>query len=407
MTDSKREIGHAPSWGKRLAGLDGLRGLALLAVILAHTIILLPGSGGYSAFGTALTGLMVHGLTFFFVLSAFLLYRPFASAAIQGRTRPPTREFYRNRILRVWPAYLVIFAIVTWGFGLAVVDNEIPGVERLGRMTDPVDIILNLLLLQNWWPGSAFTGLSVSWSLVTEVSFYAMLPVLGAIAIWFARRGRPVVGALVPAGLMLLMGLCGRLITMGINGGEDIEVESTWLSAINRSIIGQGDLFGLGMIIAVLIVVSDRLSEKRLRTWRIAGWATVFVACVAVLGIGSGEYATPFMGVIFACILLLTQMPKSDAFSRAVVRVMETPLPRLAGEYSLSAYLWHYPVIWFLYKHVGRAVYDSNADIAVSFAIVLVPTVILGAITYHLVEKPAMSKKRRTDRRLSEANTAP
>lgn len=407
MTDSKREVGHAPSWGKRLAGLDGLRGLALLAVILAHTIILLPGSGGYTSFGTALTGLLVHGLTFFFVLSAFLLYRPFASAAIKGRTRPPTREFYRNRILRIWPAYLVILAIVSWGFGLAVVDNEITTVDRLGRMTDPLQIVLNLLLLQGWVPSTAFTGLGVSWSLVTEAAFYAMLPALGGLAIWLARRGRPVLSALVPAVLVLAMGLGGRLITMGIHGGVDIEFDSSWLAVINRSIIGQGDLFGLGMITAVLIVVSDRVSEERLRTWRIVGWSTLFVAAVAVLIIGSGEYATPFMGIIFACIIVLTQMPKSDGFSRGVVRVMETPLPRLAGEYSLSCYLWHYPVIWFLFKHVDRVIYDSNADIAVSFVIVLVPTVILGTITYHLVEKPAMKKKHRTDRRLSEANTAP
>jgi peptidoglycan/LPS O-acetylase OafA/YrhL len=406
MTEPKREVGTVPSWGKRLAGLDGLRGLALLAVVLAHTIILLPGPAGYTSAGNALTGLLVHGLTFFFVLSAFLLYRPFASAVIKGRTRPPTREFYRNRILRIWPAYLVILAIVGWGFGLTVVDNSVTGPERLGYLTDPLQIVLNMLLLQGWVPSTAFTGLGVSWSLVTEAAFYAMLPALGLLAMWLARKRGLIVAALIPAFLVFFIGLAGRLITMGIHGGVDIAFDSTWLAVINRSILGQGDLFGLGMVTAVLIVVSDRVSERRLRTWRIIAWSTIFVAAIAVLLIGSGEYATPFMGIIFACVILVTQMPKSDAFSRFVVRVMEMSLPRLAGEYSLSFYLWHYPVIWFLYKHVDRVIYHSNADIVVSYVIVLVPTLILGIVTHNLVEKPFMKLKHRTDKRTATPTTS-
>ena len=406
MTEPKREVGTAPSWGKRLAGLDGLRGLALLAVVLAHTIILLPGPAGYTSAGNALTGLLVHGLTFFFVLSAFLLYRPFASAVIKGRTRPPTREFYRNRILRIWPAYLVILAIVGWGFGLTVVDNSVTGPDRLGYLTDPLQIVLNMLLLQGWVPSTAFTGLGVSWSLVTEAAFYAMLPALGLLAMWLARKRGLIVAALIPAFLVFFIGLAGRLITMGIHGGVDIAFDSTWLAVINRSILGQGDLFGLGMITAVLIVVSDRVTERRLRTWRITAWSTIFVAAIAVLLIGSGEYATPFMGIIFACVILVTQMPKSDAFSRLVVRLMEMSLPRLAGEYSLSFYLWHYPVIWFLYKHVDRVIYHSNADIVVSYVIVLVPTLILGIITHNLVEKPFMKLKHRTDKRTATPTTS-
>lgn len=406
MTDSKSATGPAPSWGKRLAGLDGLRGVALLAIILAHTIILLPGSGGYTSIGTALTPLLVHGLTLFFVLSAFLLYRPFASAAIvKGRARPQTLEFYRNRVLRVWPAYLVILAIVGWGFGLAVVDNDVSTVDRLGRLTDPLQIILNLLLLQGWWPSTAFTGLGVSWSLVTEVGFYLLLPALGALAVRAARRGRPVVGALVPAILMLVVGLAGRFITVAIHGGVDVDPESTWVAVINRSIIGQGDIFGLGMIAAVLIVASDRFSESQLRTSRIATWVTLFISAVAVLAIGSGEYATPFMAAIFSCVVVLTQIPKSDGISRLIVRIMESPVPRLAGEYSLSCYLWHYPVIWFLFKHVDWVIYDTNADIAVSFAAVMLTTAVLSVVTYQLVEKPAMRKKHRTDRSPSSATT--
>ena len=387
-----------PSWGQRLAGLDGLRGIALLAVILAHTIILLPGPAGYSAVLVKLTGLLVHGLTFFFVLSAFLLYRPYASAAIKGRVAPPTREFYRNRILRIWPAYLVILAIVGWGFGLAVTDNSIANSDRLGYLTDPLQIVLNILLLQGWVPSTAFTGLGVSWSLVTEAAFYALLPLLGLLAVRLARTRRGVVAALIPAFMFLIAGEAGRLITLSINDWVDIDFTSTWLAVFNRSIIGQGDLFGLGMITAVVIVSSDRASEAALRRLRIGAWSLLFLSGFVILAIGSGEIATPFMGLLFACGITVTQLPKRDRLSRTVVRIMEMPPARLAGEYSLSCYLWHYPVVWFLREHFhDQVIYNSTGHVLISYVIVVVPTVILGTITYHLVERPAMRRKHRTD----------
>lgn len=388
----------APSWGQRLAGLDGLRGLALLGVILAHTIILLPGTAGYSAVLVKLTGLLVHGLTFFFVLSAFLLYRPYASAAIKGRTAPPIREFYRNRILRIWPVYLVILAIVGWGFGLAVTDNSIATSDRLGYLTDPLQIILNILLLQGWVPSTAFTGLGVSWSLVTEVAFYVMLPLLGLLTVRLARTRRGIVAALIPAFLLVIAGTAGRLITLSINDWVDIDFTSTWLAVINRSIIGQGDLFGLGMVTAVVIVASDRASESALRRLRSGAWSLLFLSALIVLVIGSGEIATPFMGLIFACGITVTQLPRRDRLSATVVRLMETPPARLAGEYSLSCYLWHYPVVWFLREHFGdQVIYTSTGHVLISFVMVAVPTFILGTVTYHLIERPAMKRKHRTD----------
>ncbi len=96
-----------------MAGIEGLRGIAAGSVMLGHTIILL-GAAGFvvPGFLYPLTGLLLQGLTLFFVLSGFLLYRPFASAIINGRAAPRTRDFLRNRVLRIWPAYLVILGLV-------------------------------------------------------------------------------------------------------------------------------------------------------------------------------------------------------------------------------------------------------------------------------------------------------
>ncbi len=178
------------------------------------------------------------------------------------------------------------------------------------------------------------------------------------------------------------------------------------MAVVNKSIIGQGDIFGLGMLAAVIILAANRFTEAQLRTTRIATWAALLVSSAGVLAIGSGEYATPFMAAIFASLVVLTQLPRSDTFSRILVRAMESPIPRLAGDYSLSSYLWHYPVIWFLFKHADWVRYDTDAELALSFATVVAVTTLLSVITYNLVEKPAMRKKRSTDRSPSAATPA-
>lgn len=100
--------GVAPSWGGRLDGIEGLRGLAAASVMAAHTVILLRDTAEEEPFLSLLTGLSLQGLTLFFVLSRFLLFRPYASVAMYGRPAPRWRDFLRNRVLRIWPAYVVI-----------------------------------------------------------------------------------------------------------------------------------------------------------------------------------------------------------------------------------------------------------------------------------------------------------
>jgi peptidoglycan/LPS O-acetylase OafA/YrhL len=398
---------QAPSWGRRLAGLDGLRGTALCGIILAHVIIFLPEKGSvYSGAQTAMVGILSHSLTFFFVLSAFLLYRPFASAIIKERPQPRTMDFYRNRVLRVWPAYLVILAIVGFGLGLTVVDKDAPTLEGLGRLTDPVLLIANVLLVQNYYPDTAFTGLGVSWSLVTEVGFYILLPPLAYLGVVIARRRSKVLAALVPGLLLFTVGLACRITSIVWAHGGDVRPGSTWHAVFGTSTLVTSDLFGAGMIAAAVLVASGFMTTERLALLRRFSWSIIGVCVICVGLIGNGGKLTPFMGVAFAIGIVLTQMPHPDIASRALVKVMDTAPPRLAGEISLSSYLWHYPILLFVLQHFDGARYGSSVELLMSWVIIAVPTFILGAITYRLVELPAMRQKRRTDRAPAEPKPA-
>src|SRR3954447_24513992 len=132
-----------------LLGLDGLRGLAALAVLADHTVQ--HGSDQSAGVLRVLFGMGAQGLTVFFVLSGFLLYRPFAAALLDGTPMQPTRVYVRNRLLRILPAYWVVFVVAAFVVGVVYLHGDAqfhPGPGNVGRLTDPLTIAANLLLVQ-------------------------------------------------------------------------------------------------------------------------------------------------------------------------------------------------------------------------------------------------------------------
>src|SRR5689334_18949408 len=92
---------------QRLAGLEGPRGVGALCVLLVHLSVHV--SPGFLA--ATRIDFLGQVLIFFFALSGFLLYLPYVQRLVSGRKRPSTTTYLKNRVLRVFPAYLVIFII--------------------------------------------------------------------------------------------------------------------------------------------------------------------------------------------------------------------------------------------------------------------------------------------------------
>ncbi len=177
----------------------------------------------------------------FFVISGFLLYRPFAAARAGGRPRPSTGLYSRRRALRILPGYWTALTL------LAI----FPGV--VGVFTG------------DWWRYYGYLqlysaharngGIQVAWTLCVEVTFYIALP-LWAMTI---RRlpGAGTVGGFVRSELAAL----GLLVLGG--GAVQIAVSRGHLPyALGVSLVGQGAWIALGMALAVLSVVGQR--EPRL-----------------------------------------------------------------------------------------------------------------------------------------------
>ena len=94
----------------RLAGIEGIRAIAATSVLVYHVYLNGAPDARPVDLGVATKPVenLRAGVTLFFVLSGFLLYRVFVAAALRGLPMPSVREYLRNRALRILPAYLVI-----------------------------------------------------------------------------------------------------------------------------------------------------------------------------------------------------------------------------------------------------------------------------------------------------------
>jgi peptidoglycan/LPS O-acetylase OafA/YrhL len=400
--ETTERIAFHPSTTPRLQGIEGLRAIAACSIVLVHVWAFSSPDGvalgGERGIGDALSTLSV-GVTLFFTLSAFLLYRPFAATI--ARAAPPlsTRAYFRNRILRIAPAYWVIL------FACAVVVGTVylPEGNGLGRLTEPLPLLEVGLLVQNYRPSTLLTGIGPAWSLAVELVFYLALPLLVFGAAWIARRTRDrrgrVLALMAPPLLLLLIGLSGKLVA-----GQVLPAPPTagygndWHSVVERSFWAQADLFSFGMVVAVLYVevVDGRLRLPR--HWRAATailGLLVFLPCAWTMNQGEHSYLLQNTGEALALALLFAAIVIPDAGdprSRRVVGFLESPPLVAVGVVSYSVFLWHMPVIVWIEDH-GLTL-GGWGGLLVNTLIIAVPVGALSALTYHFVEKPALRLKR-------------
>src|SRR3954451_6747188 len=177
--------------GGRLHGLDSLRAVAVVVVILHHT------------WGNAVPGILqpIHsygwmGVDLFFVLSGYLIGSQLLRQYAAGRT-PSLADFYVRRGFRVLPAYMVVLAI----YCLAPSLREQPEMVPLWRF---LSFTMNLGFDRS--KGAAF---SHAWSLCVEEHFYLLFPL---VCILLMRRPS-VKGAAVAAGCIVIAEVVIRLFS--------------------------------------------------------------------------------------------------------------------------------------------------------------------------------------------------
>jgi peptidoglycan/LPS O-acetylase OafA/YrhL len=397
-----------PSSGSRLMGIEGMRAVAATTILVYHGWLYSDPSGRPTDLGWLSTSVMPHlvlGVTLFFTLSAFLLYRPFAAAIMRDEPLPGVKKYLGNRALRIVPAYWVIFLIVALVLEAALVD---PSTDSSGALDSDV-LLRNLLLIQGYSPGTLLTGIGPAWSLAVEVVFYLALPLLVLLAWMLARRASTRAGrrlaVLSPALVLLAIGLSGKLVAaFAVTSGSGWD--ATWNSVIQRSFWGQAHLFTLGILIAVLRVDAEDGMLRVPHWWRTALWISLPLVALPLLisGLPLNVYEA-LMIVACGILLALVVLPGSRSTASPLLRLLGSRPLVATGVVSYSLFLWHEPLARWLEAHGLTAA--GTAGFLLNLVVLGTISWLLAALTYRFVELPALRRKSRRTRTREQGAPVP
>jgi peptidoglycan/LPS O-acetylase OafA/YrhL len=374
-----------------LAPLEALRGVAAWSIVTFHVWLFTSAATLTWNLGPATVFMrpLQSGVTLFFVLSGFLLYRPFAQAALSGSARPSIRRYLRNRALRILPAYWTVL-LVSFAAGATVVATAGNGhhVGRLGLE----QLSASLILVQGYRPSTIFTGLQPAWSLGVEAAFYVVLPLVAVVA--SARQRRSV---WLPPALLLAGGFLSKAAFAAAGIGAPRTLSASWASVAGQSLLAHADLFGFGMVAAVVFARWENSGAPPWISSATVGRLLAYLGLpCAVLGF---YFLSPFIYksvVAFFCALLVLRVAASALDVRSGPRraLLESRLASASGRISYSVFLWNYPLLTFLAVHRLLMPGHGAASFVGNLAVAVTVVSLLSVLSYRFVEKPALKLKR-------------
>jgi peptidoglycan/LPS O-acetylase OafA/YrhL len=365
----------------------------VLGVVAAHTS---PVAINREWWGAVLWNGQVW-VVMFFMLSGFLLYRPYLAALVAGRPQPSTGRFLRRRALRIVPGYWVALTLLAIWPGL-------PGVFS-------GDWWRYYGFLQIYPVGSPGQGLGVAWTLCVELTFYLVLPLCAAVT-W--RLGRRDPDRSWVRHQAILLGTLG-LVSMVLRAGVWFGPVPSWTAG---SLLGQFDYFAIGMglaVISVAIVQSDReLSWVRV----IDRFPGIFIALSAAVYLFTCHFApkqlpnVPVLHLIMrpvsflhaeanywlsalASVLLMLPVVFGDQRRGMSRRILGLRGLVGLGGVSYGVYLYHDPVLGRVAHFVGTHPWTwvSGTAVPALFFPTLAISIPIAVLSYRYVELPFLRRR--------------
>ena len=225
---------------RREHALDGLRGLAALAVLGFHTWLYRDNRPLHQRPKGLLNNVFFNlnvGLICFFVLSGYLLYRPYARAARTGERPVDVRGYGLRRVARIVPAYYAVIAGALILYAIVGYHAITPDAGALG---------LFAVFGQNYSMDTVMHIDPVTWTLCIEAAFYVFLPLVG-LAVW--RLGPQRAGWHAA----LLVALVAVTVVW-----NTLAFEHRWNATLTKSLPAWLGEFALGMLVAHWVVRRER-----------------------------------------------------------------------------------------------------------------------------------------------------
>lgn len=311
----------------KLDSLTSLRAFAALLVVLQHTV-------GFEALSKIpMVGRFPwdHGVSFFFVLSGFIL-----TYVYQGLKPNKWYDFFVARIARVLPAHL--FALcVGFVLGQYILESK-------------TTLLLNVLMVHSWIPVSSvyFSYNGVSWSIATEMGFYLLFPflILGFRQSWWWK----LIGVMVVLASVLTFCVMGNIPGSSPDNANSI----TYHGLVYISPFARLFEFFTGMLTG-LFFLQREVSNPNKFLWTVLEIVTPFVAAMNSL-CGIALMMTPWpavneylmhSGSVFTLALVILVYSFQKGF---VSSFLSKPVFVFLGEISFSVYLLHVILYWFIYR---------------------------------------------------------
>ncbi len=361
--------------------LDGVRGVAILLVLVYHLALWVlgppAGRAGKLFYEIALRGWV--GVDLFFVLSGFLITGILYDAKGGAHF---FRNFYARRSLRIFPLYFAVLAVV-----IGLLPRLIPEHRGLLRLADDGawywTYTTNLLIARDGWPDTA--ALAHFWSLAVEEQFYLVWP----FVVFCLARKRLLS---VCAGCVVL----AIFVRLGLAASHHTVASMVLMPA-------RMDALAAGALVALLARGPGGLAVyRRCARWVMFAAGTAFVALTVVY---HDSYSRPLLGggltslsCLFASllVLLLTAAPGSPLSALFGSRAL-----RFFGRYSYGLYVFHHPLLFVVTPTAVAAALTwlpSRGDLAPRLVIigaVMVLSLTLSVLSWHLLEQPFLRLKDR------------
>jgi peptidoglycan/LPS O-acetylase OafA/YrhL len=350
---------------RRSASIESLRAMAALSVLVFHIFYVdaqharHPQSLAYQA---GLSGR--YGVFLFFSISGYLLFKPFVDAHLGRGGGVSLRRYARNRALRILPLYYVILLILFLGS-----NGVIPGSEALRYA----------LFLENYSAHTIYRVDTPMWSLVVEVQFYVLLPLLAiALARWGGGR---------PKRWLLTLGAIGaasyaaRWILVYQQPYSPTQLE--WTASLPTNLV----FFIPGMVLAVLVSQREFVTRWCSRAgWGSAGaWAGVASALWVLTIVGWPTQRAFEADILIGSFLVLGTCVLPLKPSPALRFLSWRPLA-LIGVISYSLYLWHENFVLLLAPQLRSP--------WLGIAVLLPLCLAWAAGSYYLIERPFLRQRR-------------